>query len=109
MYLINLSKNEDGSYPPIQKVTHNKVLPLTAKFPEMFYNIFYQSGKRAAGFVDLTMDGNTITNVTWNEEAYQAWCEANPEQPEPEPEEPIDTRVSDLEEALDVILTGVTE
>lgn len=109
MLLIILQKNIDGSYPPLQRVYNSSPRPGTLIFPEEFYDIFYPSDKRAAGFVNITDDGTTVTSCVWDESAYQAWAAENPEQPEQEPEEPIDTRVADLEEALNMILTGVTE
>lgn len=36
------------------------------------------------GFVTLTLDGDTVTAVERNEEAYNAYKEANPEVPEKE-------------------------
>ena len=42
-----------------------------------------------------------MTSCVWNEEAYQAWCEENPEQPPVEPEA-TDTEVLNT-------LLGVTE
>ena len=53
-------------------------------FPEKFLPEYYKEGKRAAGFVNIEHDGTTVTSCTWNEEAYQKWCEENPET-EPEP------------------------
>lgn len=62
-------------------------------FPDEFMNIFYPPDKRASGFVTITDDGTTVTSCMWDEEAYQEWCEANPE-PEPEPDPaPTDTEV----------------
>lgn len=85
-------------------------------FPDAFMPVYYMDGKRAAGFVNITDDGTSVTSCEWNESAYQAWCEANPEQPEQEPLPTLDERVTTLEgdtaelhEALDMILTGVTE
>lgn len=90
--------------------------PGLLEFPDEFMPTFYPEGKRAAGFVTITDDGTTVTSCAWDEEAYQAWCETNPEQPEPEPTPTLDERVGNLEEdttelheALDMILTGVTE
>ena len=48
------------------------------EFPDEFMPIFYQSDKRAAGFVDVTDDGQKVTSCVWNDEAYQAWCAKNP-------------------------------
>lgn len=48
-------------------------------FPDKFLTIYYPTDKRAAGFVAITDDGTTVTSCKWDEEAYQAWAEANPE------------------------------
>ena len=53
--------------------------PGLLEFPDEFMPIFYQEGKRAAGFVRITDDGTTVTSCVWDEDAYQAWCEENPE------------------------------
>lgn len=70
-------------------------------FPDEFWDIYHMPGKRAWGFVRITDDGKTVTSCVWNEEAYQAWCEENPEQPPVEPEA-TDTEVLNT-------LLGVTE
>lgn len=51
------------------------------EFPDEFMPIYYPEGKRAAGFVTITDNGTTVTSCVWDEEAYQAWCAENPEQP----------------------------
>lgn len=53
------------------------------EFPDMFMPEFYKEGKRAAGFVKITDNGTRVTSCVWDEEAYQAWCDENPEQPGP--------------------------
>ena len=90
--------------------------PGAIMFPDEFWNIYYMPGKRAAGFVTITDDGTTVTSCVWDEATYQKWCDENPEQPEPEPAPTLDERVTTLEgnteelhEALDMILSGVTE
>lgn len=90
--------------------------PGLLEFPDEFMSEFYKEGKRAAGFVTIIDDGHTVTSCVWDEEAYQAWAAENPEQPETEPTPTLDERVTTLEgsteelhEALDMILSGVTE
>ena len=39
---------------------------------------YLKDGKRAAGFVNITDDGTTVTSCVWDEEAYQEWCAENP-------------------------------
>lgn len=48
-------------------------------FPDFFIPVYFTENKRAAGFVKITDDGATVTSCVWDEESYQAWCEANPE------------------------------
>lgn len=52
--------------------------PDLLEFQDEFMSEFYKEGKRAAGFVDITDDGHRVTSCVWNEDAYLAWCEANP-------------------------------
>ena len=61
--------NFDGEYVP------NGFL----KFPEEFIPIFYPKDKRAAGFISITHNGTDVISCEWDEEAYQKWCEENPE------------------------------
>ena len=98
--------------------------PGLLEFPDEFMSIFYPSDKRAAGFVTIEDDGQRVTSCVWDEAAYQEWCESNSILPEPEPEPPaptLDERVTALEtekasqadvdelnEALNMILTGYT-
>ena len=48
-------------------------------FPDEFIPVYFPLDKRAAGFVAITDDGETVTSCEWNEEAYQKWCAENPE------------------------------
>lgn len=75
-------------------------------FPDEFLPEYFKEGKRAAGFVEIEHDSTKVTSCVWDEEAYQAWCEANPEQPEPEPEP---TKLEQLRADVDYIAmeTGV--
>lgn len=90
MKIVYGEKNEYGCYPGVQKCESDTV-------PDGFYEIqdcmlseFYKEGKESGGFVDLITEGDRITDVIWNEEAYQAWLAALPEPvdpPEPPPTE----------------------
>lgn len=53
-------------------------VPGLLEFPDEFMSEFYKDGKRAAGFVDITDDGQRVNSCVWNEEAYQKWCDENP-------------------------------
>lgn len=48
-------------------------------FPDEFLDEYRQQGKRAWGFVRITDDGTTVTSCEWDEDAYQKWCDENPE------------------------------
>ena len=80
--------------------------PGLLEFPDEFMSIFYQSDKRAAGFVDITDDGQRVTSCVWDEEAYQKWCEANPEQPDPEPVPTAEERIAALEAKNEALTTS---
>lgn len=90
MYL-NPIKSPDGAYPPLQSVRAAGLL----RFPEEFVPVFYLDGKRFAGFVNITDDGETVLTCEWNEEAYAAYAEAHPEQEEPISEPEPETSVWD--------------
>lgn len=95
VYLLP-GKNGFG-YPNLQNTPCDGYL----EFPDRFLSEYYKEGKRAAGFVKITDDGTAVTSCVWDEEAYQKWAEANPEQPPVEPEA-TDTEVLNT-------LLGVTE
>lgn len=59
------------------RIQSNKA-PGMLEFPDEFIPEFYKDGKRSAGFVTIEDDGQRVTSCVWNEEAYLAWCEANP-------------------------------
>lgn len=75
-------------------------------FPDEFLPEFFKDGKRAAGFVAIEDDGETVTSCQWDEDAYQEWCEANPE-PAPAVTQP--SEVERLRADIDylAIMTGV--
>lgn len=100
MYIIQKSKNKYG-YPALQTWSGDQPPAGYYEYPEEFYDVFYQENKRAAGFVTLTVEGEKVVNAEWDEETYQAWCEANPEQPEPEPELIVEERVTNIENAIE--------
>lgn len=70
-----------------------------AFIPAEFISVFYSTSP--AGFITVTVENNTITTMTINTEAYEAWKAAHPA-PEPKPKR---TTVSDILNAL----LGVTE
>ena len=86
MYIIKIKANENGARPPIQ--TWNKpTLPEGyAVCPDEFYRIFYSTDP--AGFVNIEVEGNTVTAMTVNYEAFEAYLANRPE-PVVTPEEEI--------------------
>ena len=64
------------------------------------------------GFVNLTIEGETVTAVTRNEEAYNAYIDSIPE-PEPEPEpmtqEEVEEMLLDQEYRLLLLEYGLEE
>lgn len=74
-------------YGPIQSWSGKTPPSGCVEIPEDFVSVYNNPEKRSYGFVNITHDGTTVTSCEWNEEAYQQWCEENPE-PEPtlEPE-----------------------
>ena len=100
MYIISKTPGEFG-YPALQTWSGNQPPAGYYEYPAAFYSVFYPSDKRAAGFVTLTVENEKVVNAEWDEETYQAWCEANPEQPEPEPELTVEERVTNIENAIE--------
>ena len=74
--------------------------PGLLEFPDEFMPEFYKEGKRASGFVTITDNGTTVTSCVWDEEAYQKWCEENPEQTETPAVPTTEERLSALEGAV---------
>lgn len=99
----------DGVYPAPQSNPFKGAIPLTDEQAQMVvdYN----------GFVTITSSEEvivedftkTVYEVTPNLEAWEAWKATLPPDPEPEPAQTLEERVNELDEALNMILTGVTE
>lgn len=86
MYFINVSHGIP--YPNLQEKSVDISNSSYKIFPEEYLGEFYKSGKLKSGFVTFQVSGNTVTNVKWNENAYQNWLAENTK-PEPEPSEDI--------------------
>lgn len=106
MKIIKIAASENGSRPPLQDLPRAVLPSGYAAFPEKFLSVFYQADKQCAGFVDITVEGDTVTACTWNEEAYQAYLASlpEPEEPAPTPEE----RIAALEEENHLLSQQVT-
>lgn len=98
MYIIALEAQGNGARQPLQR-WHNPTAPKGfALCPDAFYDVFYSTNP--AGFVHITVEDNTVTAMTVNQAALDAYIAANPPQPEEEPDPTAD-------EILDALL-GVT-
>ena len=83
MYIIEKNANEYGGRAPLQ--TWDWDLPEGyAWCPDEFYGVFYST--TPAGFVNIEVTGDTVTAMTVNQAALDAYIAANPPQPEAEPE-----------------------
>ena len=90
MYIITKTAYEDGSRPPIQTWDYPTPPEGYAICPDEFYGVFYSTNP--AGFVNITVEGDTITAMTVNEESYNAYVAEHPEPETPsEPTEPEPT------------------
>ena len=81
MYIISATANGSGGYPPLQE-WHSQTCPTGYYFyPNEYFSVFYPQGKRVAGFVtyEADEDTKTVTSVTWNDEAYDAYVATLPD------------------------------
>lgn len=93
MIYIDRKPNPSGAYPNPK----NQPFPGCITLNDEQAALFFEHN----GFV--TVEGDTVTaNV-------QAWEEWKASLPEPEPEPTAEERIAELEEALEMILSGVTE
>ena len=91
MYIIQVEPNPSGSRPGLQEWHSNNIPQGYAICPQEFYDIFYSTNP--AGFVNITVRRNTVTEMTINQEALDTYVASLPE-PEPEPEpQATDTEV----------------
>lgn len=91
MYYINSTSNETGNHGNPMR----QLFPNCIKLPDELLPSYID----ANGFVNLTLNGDTVTAVEKNVEAWEAWKASLPPETEPEP---TDTEV------LNVLL-GVSE
>lgn len=81
MNIIQINANENGGRPPMQ--SWNSAPPVGyALVPDTLdTSVFYDF----MGFVTLELDGNTVTAMTGNQEALDAYKASLPEPVEPHP------------------------
>ena len=84
MWIIPSTANEDGGRSNMQ--TWSGVTPPDGYLwcDEKYVDVYCQ----AKGFVNLEVDGDTVTNMTVNQAALDKWNEEHPEPVKPEPQEP---------------------
>lgn len=86
MYIIKIKANENGARPALHTWNSPKLPEGYAICPDEFYGVFYST--TPAGFVNITVEDHTVTEMTVNEEALEAYIASIPE-PVITPEEEI--------------------
>ena len=104
MNIIQINANENGGRPPMQSL-HGAPPAGYALVPDtldtsVFYNFM--------GFVTLELDGSTVTAMTGNQEALDAYKASLPEPVEPEPTQldRIDAQATYTAMMTDTLLEG---
>ena len=107
MNIIPITPNTDGSYRQIQSdwPAGTPVPSTHAVWPdELDTTDFYACG----GFGSLTVEGQTVTAFTPNEEAYEEWKTEHPETTTAQPTQ--EERLAALESAmLTMMMGGITD
>ena len=85
MKIIRLEANPSGSRPPIQDWTGNELPEGYAYCPENFVELFYST--TPAGFVNIEVTDGTVSAMTINQEALDAYIASLPAPVEPTPAE----------------------
>ena len=98
MKIIQLSVNESGSRPALQDWDFPTLPEGYAWCPDDFVEVFYSTDP--AGFVNITVENDTVTKMTINQEALDAYIAEHPDQPEPEPEVTDDINYDELAIAI---------
>lgn len=76
MYIIQIAANSYGHRPPIQTWTDENPPEGYVLCPDEFVETFYSTNP--AGFVNITIEGNKVTSMVVNQEAYDAYVANNP-------------------------------
>lgn len=102
MYIIHREPNENGSRPPLQSWAKSTPPDGYALCPDEFAETFYST--TPAGFVTITVDGDTVTAMEVNREALETYQSMMPE-----PQEPTPTAEEQMRADIDYIaaMTGV--
>lgn len=102
MWYINSNPSESGNYgnPQSNQFADSVALP----------NELLPDYLACYGFASLTMEDEIITAITTNVDALNAYLASLPEpEPQPEPEPTIADRMTAVEEAVEILLSGRTE
>lgn len=84
MNIIRIEPNENGYRPSIQE---DWKYPVPDGYIEVPEGVDTSAMQTHMGFVDLTIKDGTLTAITGNEEAYQAYLATLPPEMPPEPTE----------------------
>ena len=84
MKIILLTPYESGSRPPLQDWDFPTLPEGYVWCPDDFVEVFYSTSP--SGFVNITVENDTVTEMTINQEALDAYIAEHPDKPEPEPE-----------------------
>lgn len=76
MYIIMRKPYDNGARPPMQTWDLLTLPDGYAWCPDEFYDVFYSTSP--AGFVNITVEGDTVTAMEVNYAAYEAYVAANP-------------------------------
>lgn len=94
MYIIQIEPFESGARPALQEWNSQKAPEGYAVCPDAFYDVFYST--TPAGFVNITVEGSTVTAMTVNQDALDAYIAAHPAEPdEPGTNEPTSEELID--------------
>ena len=79
-YIMAKEPMEAGCYSAIQTWDSDVLREGFTWFPAELMDKFYMAGKRCAGFVTPSYNesGDTVVDLVWNDEAYNAWLEKQP-------------------------------
>lgn len=109
MNIIKIEPNANGSRPPLQKWVSANIPSGYALCPNNFCDVFYSTSP--AGFVNITIEDNTVVDMTINEEALARYIEENPvvepQEEEPTAQDDIDAMLVDHEYRLTLLELGV--